>query len=167
METYYDSMLFDGNSLALIPGPKNIEWTDDSQSMDIDAHYTADKIRTALLAYSFTQLPDGTTDDIHSWRFRWSAGDRYITLNMTTFDGTSTSPWGGSNIVECHCFFSDVLNIWMALRKSLPCIWLHDDDCTVYSIRAFVREFAMPRLGDSQNTREERERLLCLAETQG
>ena len=151
MNIYFKSKAFDGQSLAFIPGPENVDWIEDSQSIEFFEDYSPFAVKNGFLAHPNISF-EGIVDEINTWRFRWSGGDRFICLNMTTFDGTNDSSWGGSNLIETNCLYSDILSLWLAIREKFPAIWLHDEDCNVYSGRAFVADFALPRMGKLKDT---------------
>src|SRR5262249_59458113 len=70
------------------------------------------------------------------WSAGWSRCNSFVILDMTLFDAPIA--WGGSNIVG-YCALDELLSMWHALRKSLPALWMHNDDCEMHSPESVAR----------------------------
>jgi hypothetical protein len=76
------------------------------------------------------------------WRARWTGdGGSYIDLAMTLFDDDVDPPSFGGFNVAADCAPSELLDLWLALRREFPQVWLHSPDCRLYKPGSFATEF--------------------------
>jgi hypothetical protein len=69
-------------------------------------------------------LTHPATPEWWDWSSRWAGdGGSHITLAMTLFD--ADPPFFGGFGVDADCVPSQLFDLWMALRRDLPRLWLH------------------------------------------
>jgi hypothetical protein len=125
---------------SLIPGPQNIDYTFNSQNLNELAEYPISDILNYFQSIeNVTVLKNGGVDP-YLWLLKWEKESRYFTIRFTSFDGENNSPWGGSEI-EANCTKQDFLEFWLKIREKYKAVWVHDSDCIVYSVEAFINEF--------------------------
>src|SRR5262245_28653542 len=77
------------------------------------------------------------------WRARWTGdGGSYIDLDMTLFDDEVDPPSFGGFLVTADCAPSELLDLWLALRREFPQVWLHSPACRVYKPGSFRTELS-------------------------
>jgi hypothetical protein len=116
-------------TMDLIPGPPHGDKTLYSSAIQVIARYPAEEVAAAvsMLPNIHVEL-DGTLDQ-RAWRWRWTEGNRAMTIGFSTLDGITsgqTATWGGCSL-DMDCFVGDLLTLCQNLRKTHPDIWLHYD----------------------------------------
>ena len=75
---FFNSRAYDGNSLALIPGPLRIDWTENSESMEQEFEYGPNQIIRFFTNFNHVKMDEGGKGDLYDIRLRWSSGDHFI-----------------------------------------------------------------------------------------
>lgn len=129
---------------SFIPGPKTVEWLDDSQYMTEIAEYNIPDIVRHLESYDGVTI-EKNENDPRMLELIWNNGNRWIKMAFTTIDGAIDSCWGGSPI-RTNCYISDIVKLWKHIKQAFPSSWIHDEECNLFSMKAFIKEFAEPFL---------------------
>src|SRR5262245_9050123 len=128
---------------GLVPGP--VDFVEPCYSTDVQdpiAEYRAGLIAEVALSIPGVQLTHSAFPSWWDWKARWTgSGGSYIDLEMTLFDDDVDAPDFGGFHVTADCTTSELLDLWVKLRKDFPCLWLHSPDCRLYKPGSFAAEF--------------------------
>jgi hypothetical protein len=129
------SVRYAGSHFALVPGPRSFEEPFHSYCVNEIAEYAPESIADTLLSIPGIRVLHAAEPSWWEWEAVWEEGDRMILLGMTLFEDSGY--WGGTKL-ECDCTLADILNLWVAVRINHPSVWLHGDDCRVYTPQSFI-----------------------------
>src|SRR5690242_15472743 len=121
--------------LDLIPGPPHRQEVLDSQSIHDIAQYPIDTVAACFDRYPGMRRIGRGHDPWH-WKWKWQEGDRTIDLNFTLFEAEPPT-WGGSKL-EPSCTINDLLTLWRHVLQQFPAVWVHDEDCKMYTPQTFL-----------------------------
>jgi len=122
--------------LSFIPGPALLLGTTQSTSLSTAAEYDPALIVAGMLSHP------GVTASAGSSILRWTAHDRWIESEVASDDA---SVWSGSPL-EMSCNFSDLLSLWLSVLRGCSAVWLHDEECTMFSPSTYCDAFVRPRV---------------------
>ena len=129
------------NEIAFIPGPLDIDWISDSQCLENITKYNIDIIFNAFKNIMNTE--DSRTDESnpYEWKIlKYFSDYEYIEISFSVFDEDLSDIWAGS-MIRCECGIEKLLDIWIDIKKQFSAIWIHDSECNIYSINAFIDIF--------------------------
>lgn len=104
------------------------------------AEYDPRGIADAFLAIPEMKLIHEANPSWYAWRARWEQANRWIEVGMSVFDEPTVS-WGGSEL-KTDCYVSDVVALWLEVQEAYPAVWLHNPECRIYTVAAFLAEYA-------------------------
>jgi hypothetical protein len=133
-------MLSPLRELSFIPGPAPVRGTCSSVDVHSVASYPIDSVRRAFC--SFAGVTESTVGG-DAWLFEWRSKSRTLLVDLEPFENDEWPFWSGSSL-QADCLFSDLLEFWIAIAQSLPRVWLHNADCTMFSPSSFVTTVAAP-----------------------
>ncbi len=133
------SRRFDQLSWDLVPGPLTL--TDPAYSIQIDesVDYPPKVVEQAILSVPNTRLLSTSKPSWWEWKAQHTAADGEVLVSFSLFETTPVL-WGGSSL-EIDCGPRSLLEFWLKIRESCPAIWLHDEDCRLYSPDGFREVF--------------------------
>ena len=132
--------------LCLVWGPKDLPDEAVSFADDWDTViYTQCEIAEAILSVPNTLLIHDARPNWSDWRAQWRADTHTINFDIMEMDLDPdyggrpglTSCWGGSSFIT-NCTLEELLEVWSAIQKRCPAVWLHDTACRMYNPRSFV-----------------------------
>jgi len=128
---------------GLVPGPVDfVEPFDSTEMHDPIAEYEMGSVAEVALSLPGVELTHAATPSWWDWRAHWMGeGGSYITLEMTLFD--VDPPCFGGFGVDADCTPSELLDLWLALKREFPQLWLHSPECRLYKPGSFSTEFAV------------------------
>jgi hypothetical protein len=129
---------------GLVPGP--VDFDEPSFSYDMQdpiAEYRASMVAEVALSIPGVERTHVEMPSWWDWRARWTGGGgSYIDLEMTLFDDEVDPPSFGGFLVDADCTPSQLLALWLALRREFPQVWLHSPACRFYKPGSFRTELA-------------------------
>lgn len=131
---------FATDAWAIVPGPAG---ADDGTRTSLDAHELAE-IEPGRIAGQVASLLGATVQQNGDW-WDWTAaierGDSWVLLKMTLM-GAADDLWGG---FSAECSDPGVLaDVADELANAVEGVWLHSDDCQLWSPARFRREWCSP-----------------------
>lgn len=131
---------FANHTWAFVPGPPGLEGMVMSHMMeDEPAEYSPGDFAKAFMAVSGAELVKSSSPDWWSWKAAWIGDEDAFEVGMTLFE-TSPPHWGGSPI-EGATSAREVLSAWRTLARTLPGVYLHNEDCEMFTLEAFEARF--------------------------
>jgi len=127
------------DNLALIPGPAEIPQPFSSVNVKSIVEYSSTEVTDALLAIESIEIQSLNIGSMWDWKATLKNSSANITFEMTCM-GESDEFWGG---FQLHGFGNKehILNVWDSLKeKGFTAIWLHDDECNMYTRDGFIKE---------------------------
>src|SRR5215208_6439805 len=121
--------LIDLSHWSLIPGPLANPPADSLALTDI-VEYDPAVVAETILEFPGMRLQHPAEPTWWEWVARWEEGERWVELDLTLFD-IEPPAWGGSGL-HGHCEVTDILGIWMAVRRRVPACWMHNDNCEIH-----------------------------------
>src|SRR5262245_62044131 len=130
---------------GLVPGP--VDFDEPAYSTDMQdpiAEYRASMVAEVALSIKGVKRTHVEVPSWWDWRGRWtSSAGSYIDLMMTLFDDEVDPPSFGGFLLTADCEPSELLALWLALRREFPQIWLHSPNCRFYKPGSFAAEFVV------------------------
>lgn len=149
-------------AVAIIPGPLQFQEPYYSTAMYQMEMYPAREVIACFSSLAgVTLLQRGSEEGVgwYDWKWRWEQADRRIDIGFSIFDEPEYPIfWGGSEL-NTDCLYADILRLWRALQSRLPAVWVHGDDCRVYTPPSFVETFVWPALERAFHSNQESVRL--------
>ena len=131
---------FHNHTWAFVPGPPELDGTTLSHMVEVEpVKYSPGDFAKAFMAVSGAELVNSGSPDWWSWKAAWIGDEDAFEVGMTLFE-TSPPHWGGSPIEGAQSA-REVLSVWRDLARKLPGVYLHNEDCEMFSLEAFQARF--------------------------
>lgn len=125
---------------SIVPGGAQIRPPFHSTLLKGVTNYQLATVAAAILAVPGARLVHDSEPDWWQWRARWTFGDVFIDIAMTTWGPFGEPGWGGvglSGSAGPHA-----LQVFYAkVHDALPCAWLHNDECELHTSASFLDRF--------------------------
>jgi hypothetical protein len=73
------------------------------------------------------------------WLAGWQHDQETIDVGMSLFE-TEPESWGGSPL-KGQCSVHRLLSLWESIREKFPAVWLHNNECEIYTPESFRQLF--------------------------
>ena len=132
---------FEQHGLTLVPGPDSIPQPYNSTVMCEMKEYDVKMMANALLSIAGIKLKESNPSSWWDCEARYKNETSNITFKMTCM-GDDDSIWGVFFLGGYSDIYSFVC-LWHQLRnQSLESIWLHDNNCEIYTPQGFLQRFS-------------------------
>ena len=136
-------MRFSGQGWSFVAGPPHVDGVQQSHLMDADpAEYTPVQFATSMLGIEGVELLHDAEPNWWSWKTGWMGEADAFEIGMSLFE-TEPPLWGGSPISHVS-EPAELLALLRALRRQLPSIYLHNEECEILSPAAFAARYLPP-----------------------
>jgi hypothetical protein len=138
-----ESVIDSADSWLLVPAPPDLEEPAYSFASYEIPLYPPEIVAVAILAAPAMRV-DRKANSWEDWVARWEEAGRYIEIRINVMEAEPDSgpvlAWESSPI-HVHCWPSEFLAVWEAIRSRCPGVWLDDEDSRLWSPRSFAGRF--------------------------
>jgi hypothetical protein len=130
---------FSKHKWSLIPGPEIITGSILSTELKDVAEYSIENIMKSISELPNCNIIKEAIPSIWEWKAKWEILNQFIIFGMSSFD-EDNKIWGGSEL-EIKATSESLYLLWILLRIKYKRIWLHNEECRIYSPEIFKNEY--------------------------